>query len=897
MQPTKTQAIKGFLNKYAKPDLAELYSYNMEVQCNVAKGDGTRVDKNYKGKTSVTWTDGLETWKPFRIPFNAGGEASYEDSPMSFNLEKHVEGIGMTGWDWVNKTSRWVAFDFDSLVGHSDRHTRNCTDEELSKIRELVMSVPWVTVRRSAGGNGLHLYVFVEPTTTVNHNEHAALARSIIGMLSGTVGFDFSAKVDVVGGNMWVWHRKSLESGGLSLIKAGTELCRIPFNWKDHIPVVKRDRFKTLPSKIENRKEEELFELLCSQRQIVDLDAQHKNLLEYLQKNGAYCWWDADRNMLVAHTYELGLAHEALKLKGDFRTLATGSERGIDINCFAYPIKDGGWVVRRFTPGVQEESTWSQDKSGWTKCYLNKPLDVDTAAKSTGGIEEPNGYYFDKGKAVVEAVKALGGEIDLPDWALYNEARLKEDNGRILVEIPKSPTGKELPGWAPSGKRLRRYFTIGPQEQSEPELTDSDDTIRHVITDTRVDAGWLMRINNSWVEEPPANVKLALKSKGNKAIEADLIMGSSVMNPWTLVNRPFEEEYPGGRIWNYRTAQLRFKPTLDRDELIYPTWTKMLNHVGRGLDYAISQHAWCKEHGIISGADWLKCWIASLFQSPRLPLPYLFFFGDQNVGKSTLQESLELLITDGGVVRANSALTDSFNGELLNAVVCVIEELDLSNPKNKSLAYNRIKDWTVGRTIQIHQKHKTPIMIPNCTKWIQIANDRRYCPIFPGDTRITMIEVYKINPEDIIPKSEFMSLLTEEAPDFLASILQMEIPKTNDRFNIPVIDTEEKLQAARVNRTPVQEYFEDVLHTCPGEREQVERLFSCFSDWCNENGVESPLSLSEFVKEVSSATDSKVGLSANGGRYVINKSLMYRVSDKPPLTIVNGHIFRDGRPY
>lgn len=897
MQPTKTEAIKGFLNKFAHPDLAALYNYNMETQCNVAKGEGSRVDSTYKGKASVSWTDGLETWKPFRIPFNAGGEASYTDSPMSFNLEKHVEGIGMTGWDWTNKLSRWVAFDFDSLVGHSDKHTRNCTDEELSKITELVSNVPWVTVRRSAGGNGLHLYVFVEPTGTENHHEHAALARSIIGMLSGTVGFDFSAKVDVVGGNMWVWHRKALGTGGLALVKAGTELCKIPLNWKDHIPVIKRNRHKTLPSKIETKETEDLFETLTSQRQIIELDIEHRNLLEYLQKAGAYYWWDGDRNMLVAHTYELKLAAEALNFKGEFKTLATGAERGTDINCFGFPIKSGGWVVRRFTPGVQEESTWSQDKQGWTRCYLNKPLDVDTAAKSSGGIEEPTGFYFEKGAQVVETIKALGGEITLPDWALVGEARIKESDGRVLVEIPKSPSGKELQGWAPTGKKLRKYFEIGKQEASEPEITEGDDIVRHVITESRIDAGWLMAINSAWIDEPPANVKLALKSRGNKGGEADLIMGSAVMNPWTLVNRPFKEEYPGGRIWNRQTAQLRYTPTMDRDELIYPTWTKMLTHLGTGLDYSVQKHPWCREHGLLNGADWLKCWIASLFQFPNQPLPYLFFFGDQNVGKSTMQEALELLITDGGVVRANSALTDNFNGELANAVVCVVEELDLSNPRNKSVAYNRIKDWTVGRTIQIHQKHKTPFMIPNCTKWIQIANDRRYCPIFPGDTRITMIEVNKIPAEQLVPKNEFLGLLVSEAPDFLAMILRMELPKTNDRFNIPVIETEEKLQAARANRTPIQEFFDDFVFNCPGERETIERLCDAFRSWCDGNGIVETLSLQEFSKEVASSTNCKIGTALNNTRYVINRSLTFQKSDKVLMNLVDGLIYRNGVRY
>lgn len=894
MQPTRTEAIQRFLAKNAHQDLADLYHYNMECQCNVAKGNGDRVDSTYKGKTSVSWTDGLETWKPFRIPFNAGGEATYEDKPMSFNLEKHVEGIGMTGWDWFNKLSRWVAFDFDSLVGHSDRHLRNCTDEELSKITRLVSNVPWVTVRRSAGGNGLHLYVFLEPTRTENHHEHAALARSIIGMLSGTVGFDFAAKVDVVGGNMWVWHRKALGTGGLGLVKAGTELCRIPLNWKDHIPVIKRDRFKTLPSKIENKETEDLFEALSSQTNTIELDETHRNLLDYLQKNGAYCWWDSDRNMLVAHTFELKLAAEELGYKGIFKTLAAGTERGTDINCFAFPLKNGSWVVRRFTPGVGEETTWSQDKAGWTRCYLNKPLDLETAAKSAGAIEEPGGYYFDKGSHAVEALTTLGGEITLPDWALPLEARIKSSEGKVLVEIPKIQ-GKELPGWAPKGKLLRKYFTINTQDLPEMDL-DTNDMVRHLITESNTDAGWSVLINSVWVDEPAANIKLALKSRGSKATEADWIMGSSIMNPWTIVNKPFQQEYPGGRIWNKTTAKMRFKPTMDRDTLEYPTWLKMLTHLGRGLDIGVSNNSWCRTNGILNGADWLKCWIASLFQSPEQPLPYLFFFGPQNVGKSTLQEALELLISDGGVVRANNALLLDFNAEIARAVVCVVEELDLSTNKNKSLAYNRIKDWTVGRSIQIHQKRETPYTIKNVTKWIQIANDPRYCPIFPGDTRITMVEVYAIDPENVVPKRDFFNLLESEAADFLAAVLQMELPKSNDRLNIPVIETEEKRAAATANQTLIQEFCSTWLYHCEGEKEPIDSLHKQYLKWAESQGETEVVTLQSFTREMI-ASDCKIGLATNNTRYVINRSMTYKPgqSDRLILTIQDGNIYRDGK--
>ena len=85
-QPARTQAIKAFLSAKTWPDLASMYSYDMEVQVNVAQGRGERTEGEYRGKQWLAWTDGLTTWKSFRIPYKANTEPEYEDRSMSFDL-------------------------------------------------------------------------------------------------------------------------------------------------------------------------------------------------------------------------------------------------------------------------------------------------------------------------------------------------------------------------------------------------------------------------------------------------------------------------------------------------------------------------------------------------------------------------------------------------------------------------------------------------------------------------------------------------------------------------------------------------------------------------------------------------------------------------------------------
>src|SRR5690606_35604463 len=105
------------------------------------------------------------------------------------------------------------------------------------------------------------------------------------------------------------------------------------------------------------------------------------------------------------------------------------------------------------------------------------------------------------------------------------------------------------------------------------------------------------------------------------------IIGSNVLKNWTLTNLPFKPEYPGDRQWNRYAAQLRFQPSTDLESLHHPNWTSVIEHVGASLTPYLELNPWAQSNGILTGADYLKCWIASLFQEPLEPLPYLFLYG------------------------------------------------------------------------------------------------------------------------------------------------------------------------------------------------------------------------------------------------------------------------------
>lgn len=836
MQPTKTEAIANFLNHKALPDLAKLYSPAMEVQCNVAQDNGERIDKEYKGKKYTAWTDNSgEVWKSFRIPLHANTSPVYNDSRIGFDLAKHAEGIGLTGWDFMFKKSRWVAFDFDAIVGHSDKHESKLTDSELNAVRQAAFQIPWATIRKSTSGNGLHIYVFVKEVDTQNHNEHSALARAILAKMSATTSFDFDSRVDNCGGIMWVWHHKfdKSEGEGLKLLKQGEVLSDIPVNWKEHIRVTSGKRRRTVPGFVKE-KEIDWFEQMCGQHPKISLDAKHKDLLEFLDSINALWWFDPDHWMLVCHTADLKEAHGKLGMRGLFDTAASGKDRGGDQNAFAFPLRDGAWVVRRHTPGVREQSLWDQDAAGWTRCFLNKDPDLKIAAKAFGGAEDENGsFMFNEAEVAIQVAGQLGAHVDLNNAYSNRLATLKpHKDGRLILEIERAEGDNEklFPGWVNKKRVWRKVITSSVPAKYEKEVSNFDDVVRHLVSETGGDAGWTVNSEGIWKEEPLAHVKLVLRALGNNSVETDLIVGKAVLQRWTLVNRPFMPEYLDDRQWNRDSAQFSVTPSEDIDGLKYGTWESLLNHCGEGLDFAIQNHSWCKEAGIKTGGEYLSLWVASMFQNPYEPLPYLFMYGPQGTGKSTFHEAIRLLVTKG-VVRADAALISQsgFNGELNSAVLCVVEETDLR--QNRTQAYNRIKDWVTGKTINIHVKGNTPYSAINTTHWVQCANEIELCPIFPGDTRITMCRVDPLDADKHIAKRDYLEMLRKEAPDFLSHILRLEVPRVNDRLAIPVIETEDKVKASKLNQNELQAFLEEHCYFVSGRMILLGEFYDRFMEW------------------------------------------------------------------
>jgi len=304
-------------------------------------------------------------------------------------------------------------------------------------------------------------------------------------------------------------------------------------------------------------------------------------------------------------------------------------------------------------------------------------------------------------------------------------------------------------------------------------------------------------------------------------------MGNAVTRQWVLVNLPFHAEYPGGRQWNLGAPQFKYKPAVleDGEKPHHPHWDLILAHCGGDLDDVVREKEWCQRWGLYSGKDYLTAWTACMFREPFEPLPYLFMYGPQNSGKSTFHEVIALLVTSG-VVKADRALTNQndFNGELANAVLGVVDEVNIA--KAGPTVYNKIKEWTTSRYISLHPKRVQVYQQRNCLHFVQTANHRNNCPVFPGDTRITMMHVPPFLKE--IPKLILYAALEKEAPHFMHTLLNMSLPTSNTRLRLPVLDTISKEDAADTNQGPLEEFLSDECYNVPGEKITMSDFYDAF---------------------------------------------------------------------
>jgi hypothetical protein len=776
------QTTKQITNDLLDRVLARLPS--LEVQINVAQGDGEPV----AGKRN-TYSNGVYEWFGMRIPHHADSTPTWNDFEIHWPLDLHADAIGSTGWDWREGASWWAGYDIDSKQGHAG----GLDDATLQTVVEAASRVPYIEIRRSSSGRGIHLYVGFDGIPTANHTIHAVLARAVLAKMSQDAGFDFAPYIDVCGGNMWVWRRNQTDAS-FALIKEGIGLLsetgdpshQVPKDWRDHLPK---------PDKVPSTCTSKVTSLLSeAQKQFVDTVAASRYSTI----------WQAEKGCLHTHTCAIKAAHAELKLRGVFETNSAGDHQ--DCNCFCYPLEDDAWRVVRFSQGIPEAPTWTQDGTGWTWCDVNKAVDLGSAAGVYNGVELPRsgGYVFEDAAEAAQALAAMGYALEIP----FPDRRIKlitQKDGRPVVAMERRQDDETPFGWI---AEKRGWFERVVGEKPEQQQTNILDRYRRVFPDDskkyKSDIWYLHHLGWDLTDRSTAHDHIA-KLLASPAAAND-ILGQLADTPWYFVDIPFGPEYPGNNKWNLHAAQLRVQPTTKTP--CHPTWDMTLSHTFSGLDNAIGMDPWCQQYGVHTGRDYAILWVASMIRKPFDRTPYLFLVGDEDCGKSTFHESLTHIISPNGIMNATSMIggKDMFTGPLRHAVLAYIEEKSFAGLKT---AAEIMKTWTGNELIDIRAMRRETIRIRNKLHLVHVANEAAAAP-FSGsnDTRITMTFVPPLT--QYIARAELHARLQAEAPHFVRTLLEIPLPPTDrSRFCLPMIDTEHKLGLRATQQSPVVRFINE----------------------------------------------------------------------------------------
>jgi hypothetical protein len=120
---------------------------------------------------------------------------------------------------------------------------------------------------------------------------------------------------------------------------------------------------------------------------------------------------------------------------------------------------------------------------------------------------------------------------------------------------------------------------------------------------------------------------------------------------------------------------------------------------------------------------------------------------------------------------------------------------------------------------------------PNTTHWLQCANRQENCPVFPGDTRITVIYVDDLLPDQEVPKKEMMVHLENEAPHFMHTLLTMQLPPVKGRLRLPVITTANKMLSEEMSRDELEQFICEFCDKELGAKLSFKDFYERFITW------------------------------------------------------------------
>ncbi len=666
--------------------------------------------------------------------------------------------IGSTGRNWRTESSEFVGFDFDI----PERKSGTASDN-LDRVRSELSKLPYVEVRHSKSGVGLHARVILEGTVAKSSGHHTANAEAVLEHLIQETGLPLNDWVDCKGGNLWHWVNPSLaKPKSFQLLSEATERLQFtaaPFEEK----TVVRDDFTLTPL----------------QRCLI-VDCSMKESGHVYNSHGTR-------------------VHAGLGKWGQKSTLQGGNTDPATPNVYVdFPSSTTMTITRYGHPDSKET--------------IHLRLRFDDVC--IGHRLATDGKSYTTDAATYKRIfTAFGVSVpDVPDH--HGEPRIvtmtRLSPGCVRITIPRHGKSDHVDGFTSKPDDRKQSATVRFGEAA-PDVTElQEHTVRYTIRpDIEGIRGNQYYLADSTATFRPVGEKEVARHIDLKGLDVNETLDTLVCNPIKIVAKHFAPPTLVGNEWNVLGCQVPEGVPGD-----FSTYQQIIDHAGQFLQSGIDRCSWCRRHDV-DGAKWLKYWFAAVRQDPYEPLPGLGLYSfEHGTGKTSLREALRHTFGSQYVVDGAKELDEKWSGHLVNAVVVSYEEVNLNRPESVS----KLKDLITSRTLSVRKMQTDSFSIRNATHHIHTGQNPEYAPVEPGDRRWTIFDELE-KPTSKVSSVYMERQLEAERLAWLYELEHTEIPPI-DRdmdFRLPTLTSDLKLKimdgttTVPPNLRPLREAITEVL--------------------------------------------------------------------------------------
>ena len=255
-----------------------------------------------------------------------------------------------------------------------------------------------------------------------------------------------------------------------------------------------------------------------------------------------------------------------------------------------------------------------------------------------------------------------------------------------------------------------------------------------------------------------------------------------------------------------------------------------------GLDWFLNHITVMVDYNEIH-ANFVKMWIAQMFQYPENKSIHLIFVGLEGSGKGTFTRFFETLMGGGHrcweCTDPQEDIFGKFNDMMKKAFLVILNEADKSGTYN---ANNKMKALITEPTINIRPKGKTSFTMKSCHRWMSFSNNpdpntklkRRDLTFRMSDSKINNVAYFNEGnsyAKDLdVAKAIYDYFMTYETKP---NIVESDIPKG---------EYDEMLKDAQ--RDPIMDFISEVVYVGTGVVDyHSNTLYENYLDYCKRNHI------------------------------------------------------------